>query len=97
MYHHIFALENKLTLDRINNFRLHIKEYIKFCCLYFNQYKFNTDKNTPRLNIQLRIFTLFHSLKFVILSKLELACHVIHNDIIGGISNVHHKFNITGE
>jgi hypothetical protein len=91
-----FSLQNKPTLDRIDNSKPHTKENVKFCCFYCNCYKSDNDEYVAKLFIQLRKFAKQKNLPMLLSKRMEELYHIVRQWITGGLSNVMNRFNIRG-
>ncbi|KAA6374210.1 MAG: hypothetical protein EZS28_030263 [Streblomastix strix] len=89
-----FTVNNKPTLDRIDNSKGHSKDNVQPCCLYCNCFCSNKDKNIGKLFIQLRKYCMIRCLP-TNLTDIDVY-HLIRSGITGGLSNVMHRVNRAG-
>ncbi|KAA6381696.1 MAG: hypothetical protein EZS28_022777 [Streblomastix strix] len=89
-----FTMDNKSTLDRIDNRLPHIKSNCQLCCLYCNRYKSDKDEKVTKLFIQLcRYCNINHLPQTIIIFEVY---QLMRRNITGGLSNVmHHEKNAT--
>ncbi|KAA6355075.1 MAG: hypothetical protein EZS28_049398, partial [Streblomastix strix] len=64
-----FTMDNKPTLDRIDNKLPHTKSNCQPCCLYCNRYKSDKDEKITRLFIQLRRYCIINHLPQTIVNN----------------------------
>ncbi|KAA6389286.1 MAG: hypothetical protein EZS28_015189 [Streblomastix strix] len=86
-----FTMDNKPTLDRIDNKLPHTKTNCQPCCIYCNRYKSDRDEKVTRLFIQLRKYCNINHLPQTIVN--DEVFQLIRRNIIGGLSNVMHRYN----
>ncbi|KAA6377211.1 MAG: hypothetical protein EZS28_027262 [Streblomastix strix] len=90
-----FTWKIRPTLDRIDNSKDHQKDNVIPCCLYCNVCKANRDERQMKLKVQLKKYALFKQLPMTLTS--DEGFQLLRKGIIGGISNVMHRYNIAGE
>jgi hypothetical protein len=90
-----FTEKNKPTLDRIDNKKGHSLDNVEACCLYCNRVKSDKDKGIVQFKIQLRKYCVKNNLPMTLSD--EVTYHILRDGITGGLSNVGHRFNVTGE
>ena len=93
--HRKFTWNNKPTLDRINNSIGHTKENCRLACLYCNKFCSDKDAQLRSFFIQLKRYATYNNLPFSV--DNEDIIKLIQKDINGGLSNVHHRINKSGE
>ncbi|KAA6359863.1 MAG: hypothetical protein EZS28_044610, partial [Streblomastix strix] len=86
-----FIMDNKPTLERIDNKLLHIKSNYQPCCLYCNRYKSDQDEKVTRLFIQLRRYCNINHLPQTIVN--DEVYQLIRRNITGQLSNEMHRYN----
>ncbi|KAA6378560.1 MAG: hypothetical protein EZS28_025915 [Streblomastix strix] len=86
-----FTMDNKLTLDRIDNKLPHTKSNCQPCCLYYNRYKSDKDEKVTKLSIQFRRYCNINHLPQTILK--DDVYQLIRRNITGGLSNVMQRYN----
>ncbi|KAA6400250.1 MAG: hypothetical protein EZS28_004229 [Streblomastix strix] len=89
-----FTVNNKPTLDRIDNSKRNSKDNVQLCCLYCNCFCSNKDKNIGKLFIQLRKYCIIRCLPTNLTNNDVY--HLIRSGITGGLSNVMHRVNRAG-
>ncbi|KAA6371265.1 MAG: hypothetical protein EZS28_033207, partial [Streblomastix strix] len=86
-----FTMDNKPTLDRIDNKLPHTKPNCQPCCLYCNRYKSDRDEKVTKLFIQLRRYCSINHLPQTIVN--DEVYQLIRRNITGGLSNAMHRYN----
>ncbi|KAA6368949.1 MAG: hypothetical protein EZS28_035524 [Streblomastix strix] len=90
-----FTMDNKPTLDGIDNRLPHIKSIWQPCCLYCNRYKSDQDEKITKLFIQLRRYCNINHLPQTLVNNEVY--QLIRRNITGGLSNVMHRYNHANE
>ncbi|KAA6400526.1 MAG: hypothetical protein EZS28_003948 [Streblomastix strix] len=90
-----FTWKNKPKLDRIDDNKGHSKGNVIKCCLYCNVCKANRDDKQMKLMVQLKKYALLKRLPMALTSNEGY--QLLSKGIIGSISNVMHRYNISGE
>ena len=91
----MFTNKNKPTLDRVDNNIGHEFDNCELACAECNKLRSREDANITRLRIQLKNYCKLHNLPTLITDEDEYRS--LRDNIVGGLSNVMHRVNVSGE
>ena len=91
----MFTNKNKPTLDRVDNNIGHEFDNCELACAECNKLRSREDANITRLRIQLKNYCKLHNLPTLITDENEYRS--LRDNIVGGLSNVMHRVNVSGE